>query len=146
MINFGKVLAEEVPRICFKPFIICLRGELGAGKTTLVRGFLRAFGFKGRVKSPTFTILEPYQIQDQTIYHLDLYRLNNECDLEYIGIRDYLATGAIFLIEWPEKAEKILPVPDLIIDIKLDPKLLNKRHLYLQAATEYAARFALKKF
>ena len=96
-----------------------LQGDLGAGKTTLVRGFLRALGFRGAVKSPTYTLVEPYSVQGHTLYHFDLYRINNTRELENIGLRDYLEQSAYWLVEWPERGGHLLGVPDLLIRIKL---------------------------
>ena len=91
--------------------VVYLQGELGAGKTTLVRGILRALGFAGPVKSPTYTLLEPYE--DQSIYHFDLYRIGDARELDFIGIDEYMAARSIKLIEWPERADGRLPCPDL---------------------------------
>lgn len=110
----GKQLANSVPESC----LIFLQGDLGAGKTTLVRGFLQGFGFQGAVRSPTYALVEPYQINQKQIFHFDLYRLEDPEELEYIGIRDYFAQTAISLIEWPERAKNLLPTADLTCYIR----------------------------
>lgn len=99
------------------PLIIALEGELGAGKTTLVGGLLRAYGITGPVRSPTYTLIEPYETASRQVYHLDLYRLADPTEVEPLGIRDLLAEAAVLLIEWPSKAAGALPPADLWIDI-----------------------------
>ena len=113
MLGLGATLA----RLLKGEGVIHLSGGLGAGKTTLCRGILRAMGHSGAVKSPTFTLVEPYQISDSEVYHFDLYRLADPSELDYIGIDEYFGKNKLCLIEWPEKAEGYLPQQDLEINI-----------------------------
>ena len=94
---------------------VYLAGELGTGKTTLVRGFLRASGVTGTVRSPTFTLVEEYRIGAMTVEHYDLYRLSGPEELEFLGLRDHLAKDALCFFEWPERGVGILPAPNLDI-------------------------------
>lgn len=117
MIALGGRLVE----ICSDPSVVYLRGELGTGKTTLVRGFLRRLGYIDAVKSPTYPLVESYNIAGRLIYHFDFYRINDSQELENIGIRDYFAHPAISLIEWPERGGQIIPSCDLECSIEILP-------------------------
>jgi len=117
-----EALGVQFARCCPSDITVFLQGELGTGKTTWVRGFLRGYGYQEKVKSPTFTLIEPYVFENATIYHFDLYRLNDPEELEAIGIRDYFDGHSICLIEWPEKAKAVLPQPDLELKIAYRPE------------------------
>ena len=125
MLGLGAMLA------CFLrgEGVIHLSGGLGAGKTTLCRGILRAMGHLGAVKSPTFTLVEPYQISGSEVYHFDLYRLADPSELDYIGIDEYFGKNKLCLIEWPEKAIGYLPQHDLdiTIDVLVEKRIIDVR-------------------
>lgn len=112
--TIGRILTQQNNGIT-----VFLEGDLGAGKTTLCRGILRAFGHQGAVKSPTYTLVETYEFAGRQVNHFDLYRLGHAEELEYIGIRDYFVGDSIALMEWPERGRGMLPKPDLLIDIKV---------------------------
>jgi tRNA threonylcarbamoyladenosine biosynthesis protein TsaE len=101
--------------------VIALRGDLGAGKTTLARAFLRALGLRGTVRSPTYTLLEPYALASGTVLHMDLYRLADPLELANLGLDDYPTAEVLWLVEWPERAGPCLPEVDLQLELQHRP-------------------------
>ncbi len=138
MVDFGEQLglsAQLLWAAADQGLVVFLDGDLGAGKTTLSRGVLRSFGHNGAVKSPTYTLVEPYKFDGRGVFHFDLYRLGDPEELEYMGIRDYFAAGNLCLIEWPNRGAGILPVADLAVKVMVPRELKNQRRLTLTAAT-----------
>lgn len=109
LLFFAKSFAECL----ILPCVIYLHGDLGAGKTTFCRALLNALGYRDKIKSPTYTLIENYQLRDFTCFHLDLYRLNNPQEIDDLGLRDLISQNVLFLIEWPEKGKEELPKADL---------------------------------
>ena len=109
-------------------------GELGAGKTTFCRGMLRALGYAGPVKSPTYTLVQSYTVHGLTIHHFDLYRLQDRTELDFMGFQDYLDPAAILWVEWPEKAGSGLPIADLEIQLSCPPD--GGRQVIFRSGTE----------
>ncbi|MFT5578051.1 MAG: tRNA threonylcarbamoyladenosine biosynthesis protein TsaE [Paraglaciecola psychrophila] len=113
MVDFGAALGAAISGGA----VIFLEGDLGMGKTTLSRGVLSAYGYHGVVKSPTYTLVEPYELAQKTVYHFDLYRLGDPEELEYMGIRDYFDGEQLCLVEWALKAQMFLPTADIVVRI-----------------------------
>lgn len=100
--------------------LVFLQGDLGAGKTTLVRGLLRGLGHTGSVKSPTYTLLEPYELPSLMVYHFDFYRIVDSQELDFIGIDELVESPALKLVEWPERVAGRLPAPDWVVRLHVE--------------------------
>lgn len=134
LVDFARTVAARLRAAKRWPLIVGLRGELGAGKTTWVRALLRGLGYAARVPSPTYTLLEHYALGDLTVVHLDLYRLASEGELENLGLRDWLAAGATWvLVEWPDRAPGLAGRADLIL--RLEDRGGDARRLVAEALT-----------
>lgn len=112
-------LASVIAQVVYPDFVVSLNGDLGAGKTTLTRDILRSMGVKGSVKSPTFTLVEPYALKGFTVYHFDLYRFNDPEEWFDAGFDEYFQNNYICFIEWAVKADKLIPKLDWLIDIDM---------------------------
>lgn len=125
-------LGQSLSRVLAQGGTLYLEGDLGAGKTTLARGLIQALGHTGPVKSPTYTIVEPYELACGPVFHFDLYRLADPEELELMGIRDYFAPGAICIVEWPARGADLIPAPDLRLTLE---KAGTGRQAHLTACT-----------
>ncbi|MEE8495560.1 MAG: tRNA (adenosine(37)-N6)-threonylcarbamoyltransferase complex ATPase subunit type 1 TsaE [Xanthomonadales bacterium] len=128
------VLAARFARLIKAPMVIYLEGDLGTGKTTFARAFIHALGFKAYVKSPSYGLLESYSVSGMTILHLDLYRIENPEELEYLALRDLHDANSVLLVEWPRKAGTHLPAPDLVLEFRET----DERHFIRSSATTTA--------
>lgn len=134
-------LASQLAKLCQQATVIYLEGDLGAGKTTFSRGFIQGLGHQGRVKSPTYTLVEPYEIRPWRIFHFDLYRLGDPQELEFMGIREYFEADCLCLIEWPDKGAGHLASADLHISIEF---IEDSRSLSIQANNHYGQKLLSK--
>ena len=136
-VSFGNQLAG----LLTQGATIYMYGDLGAGKTTLTRGIVQGFGHTGKVKSPTYTLVEPYELESINVYHFDLYRLADPEELEFMGIRDYFDNNSVCIIEWPSKGEGVIPRAD--IEITLEYKN-ESRDVTVKAISERAKAVVTK--
>ncbi|WJG09788.1 tRNA (adenosine(37)-N6)-threonylcarbamoyltransferase complex ATPase subunit type 1 TsaE [Aliiglaciecola sp. LCG003] len=134
-------LAGVVAKLCMQRTVIYLSGDLGAGKTTFSRGFLHGLGFEGIVKSPTYTLVEPYEVAGWRVFHFDLYRLSDPEELEFMGIRDYFEDDCLCLIEWPDKGADLLASADLEISIGFESE---GRQINILANNDYGRMIVSK--
>lgn len=111
-LDFGERLSKRL-----STQLVYLQGPLGAGKTTLVRGILRSWGYEGLVRSPTYTLVEEYEINGKVVYHLDLYRIADPAELDYIGLDELMREGELRVVEWPERGKARLPPPDITVSM-----------------------------
>lgn len=128
-----EVLAKQLSELIKPGCVVYLKGDLGAGKTTFTRHFLRSLGYVGKVKSPTFTLVEPYEFDSGNVFHFDLYRIESSDELKQLGLDEYFNNDSICLIEWPDKGEPILPSADLICKIEIKH---DNRNFSIEAATD----------
>lgn len=133
--DFANKFSYQIPL----PLVIWLEGDLGAGKTTFARGLIQALGYQGRVKSPTYGLLEHYQLDSSKVLHMDLYRISDPGELEFLGVEDLLDERTILLIEWPDKGGSWLPDPDFILTFAYAGE---GRDLIWKACTQRAKSFA----
>jgi tRNA threonylcarbamoyladenosine biosynthesis protein TsaE len=121
LLDTGKAGADIASHLTF-PACVYLIGEMGAGKTTLTKSIIQAFGYEGEVTSPTYNLIQEYKVEQGTIYHMDLYRLEDPSEIEFLAIEDLWSEHSLFLIEWPERAGKYLRKPshEIVISKKFD--------------------------
>ena len=143
--SLAQKLASRIISARLMPIVIYLKGDLGAGKTTFSRFFIQALGHSGKVKSPTYTLVEPYELEQCSVFHFDLYRLADPEELEYMGIRDYYQGDSICVFEWPDKGGQHLAAPDIVINIELKDNSSSARDFTMTSCSEFGAQ-ALENF
>lgn len=135
------MLAAALPAPDEAAAIVYLTGDLGSGKTTLAKGFVRGCGIADEVRSPTYALLEPYEAQTLTVLHLDLYRLRDAAELEALGLRDWAQPRNVWIVEWPEKGGDRLPPPDLRVILSVADGIHD---IYLTAASTFGQAWLMR--
>jgi len=136
-VAMGRTLARALRCRYANNAIVFLRGQLGAGKTTLVRGVLAELGHSGAVKSPTYTLLEPYELAAANVFHFDLYRVNDPQELEFVGFDEIIDGDGIKLFEWPERAQSWLPAAHVEVTLDVPPQRNANGALQRRVTIEY---------
>ena len=134
-------LAGHFARVIQAPCVIYLRGDLGAGKTLFTRAYIHALGYEGYVKSPSYGLLETYEVAGRTVLHLDLYRIEDPEELEYLAIRDLYDANTVLMVEWPDRGDSYLPAPDVVLEFgeKGESRFINCR-VFSQHGRELAEK------
>lgn len=135
-------VGAQFASVCRPPLVVYLLGQLGAGKTTFTRGFLVGMGYDGKVKSPTYTLVEPYLFDTVAIFHFDFYRIHDPEELELMGIREYFNDNSICLIEWPQQGLERIPEPDIVCSLTI---VDEGRRLELESQSKFGEQI-LKEF
>jgi tRNA threonylcarbamoyladenosine biosynthesis protein TsaE len=136
--RLGRILADAATG---SAIVVFLNGDLGAGKTTFVGGLLHELGVTGPVRSPTYTLIEPYALGAKVFYHVDLYRLQDPRELEPLGIRELLVAGSVLLIEWAERGGAQLPTPDIALDFRYEG--VDRRQISVSRQTKLGVQLAI---
>jgi tRNA threonylcarbamoyladenosine biosynthesis protein TsaE len=137
-VDFGRKLARVLSGCYADNAIVFLEGDLGAGKTTLVRGILTELGHSGVVKSPTYTLLEPYELDSVNVFHFDLYRVDDPQELEFVGFDEIIDGTGIKLFEWPQRAQAWLPAPDVRVHLDVPAERNAEGAVQRRITVEYA--------
>ena len=137
----GRALAASIPDTSVGGAVVYLQGELGTGKTSTVRSLLHALGVKGKVRSPTYTLIDHYVLLTRTCVHIDLYRVQSLNEVEELGIRDLAGPGTLLMIEWPEKGDGLIPGADLKLILSYDEAA---RHLSVLPQSKFGIAWSSK--
>jgi tRNA threonylcarbamoyladenosine biosynthesis protein TsaE len=132
LVDTQRIGAEIASNLSF-PSCVYLIGDMGAGKTTLCQSIIRSFGYSGTITSPTYNLIHEYPVSRGTVYHLDLYRLQEPAELQFLGLADLCSDNSLFLVEWPNKGEGFLPVPTHVITISNHPDNIAYKQIVVES-------------